>query len=329
VQTYFAQNQYHVTSCESGTKALFMRDGVCTPFTNPSTNDITIEPLNSTDPSVGAILTYTNYLQIKSTQKLVMIQIFIDCTPVAKEVEIKLLADYQNPPGILLFRFHTSSIFACPNRDITLIKTTVPPLNAPSVLLVMTNTILALFSLSCLFVTFFLYALSCCTSSKEVHYQVEQGDFEPSTHWVSKSDIRYIDHWVAFLLNFFLPGVAQILLGQKRKGITYFVLAILYSSKAWLWNYLNLMFLPRIMLLLVLIDWFLFLNVWICSIVDGYYMTNRLKKGYSIMKGEHATNWTRSTIFIVLGEVNFVTPSDYRSDMAYNNVSLEEDRVDA
>jgi TM2 domain-containing membrane protein YozV len=117
---------------------------------------------------------------------------------------------------------------------------------------------------------------------------------QESSAWVQESDIRYKDGVVAIFLNFFLPGLGHFLLGQKVKGIIFLLAIILYSILA-------------SVLSIVLVGFLFFIPltyVWIVQIYDGYWLVERVKKGYPIMKGEHSSIWVKYT-----GAGLFVKPS--------------------
>jgi TM2 domain-containing membrane protein YozV len=149
--------------------------------------------------------------------------------------------------------------------------------------------------------------------------QPDQGHMtvEESTAWVSESDIRYKDGVVAICLNLFLPGLGHFLFGQKVKGITFLLSFILYST---LISVLSIIFVGFLFFIPLI-------YVWIAQLCDGYWLAERLKKGYPIMKGEHSANWIRFTGAGLLVKPSFVSGSDKAPQDWYIKTSEVQQQV--
>ena len=98
--------------------------------------------------------------------------------------------------------------------------------------------------------------------------------------WVQPKDIKTDSPVVIALLNFIIPGLGAILLGQIKKGI-YFIIILLV---------LHLLFLLMVIPFLnFIVFWVAVIGLLVLRVVtawDGYVVADRVSKGYSIMKGE-------------------------------------------
>jgi hypothetical protein len=86
----------------------------------------------------------------------------------------------------------------------------------------------------------------------------------------------YMHPVVVTIINFFLPGLGDLLIKQTEKGIALFV-----------GFYITLVLL--IALCFIIIGFFLLpfmVFLWIIIMVDGWECASKLKKGFPIMKGE-------------------------------------------
>lgn len=121
-----------------------------------------------------------------------------------------------------------------------------------------------------------------------------------STAWVPEEDIRYKDGIVSVALNLFIPGLGHFLMGQKIKGITFFLMMALLST--------------LIGVLSLLVIGFVFIIpatfVWVAYIYDGFVLAERLKKGYPIMKGEISAKWVKWSGACLFVSPSFVTGSE-------------------
>lgn len=123
---------------------------------------------------------------------------------------------------------------------------------------------------------------------------------EDNSAWVPESDIRYKDGIVALALNFCFPGLGHFLLGQKVKGATIFALLLLLGVAMAILS----MILIGVLLLAPI------LYIFVAQLYDGYELAERLKKGYSIMKGEHSSKWVKYSGIGLFVSPSFVTGSE-------------------
>ena len=138
------------------------------------------------------------------------------------------------------------------------------------------------------------------------------------TYWIEPKD-NVIHPWLTVLINFFVPGLGQVCIGQVGKGLGILVSFLLFSFITYL-----LMF-----VLIGFILWFFLVAYWVAIMVDGYYQADKLRKGQAIMKGECEYSFIKyPTTFFETGPT-FVTteqsdwPDEYRSRVGSTSHHVE------
>ncbi|KAL9644965.1 hypothetical protein ABK040_004458 [Willaertia magna] len=109
----------------------------------------------------------------------------------------------------------------------------------------------------------------------------------PDQAWVK---VKGVDPIVVALANIICPGLGHAMIGQYSKAITYFVINFLLSLIIGL-------------LAVIVIGFFLIpiqLIYYVYIIIDGYKVSERLRKGYPVLKGECYSKVT--TLFVPLVE---------------------------
>lgn len=104
----------------------------------------------------------------------------------------------------------------------------------------------------------------------------------PSTHgaWIEPNGKQNTVHpALVTIVNFFLPGVGHLMIGQYNKAL-YYILA--YFGLALVVGLLACIMIGFVFLPLVIVFWIVIMH-------DGYVMADRLYNGYPIMAGECAT----------------------------------------
>jgi TM2 domain-containing membrane protein YozV len=129
--------------------------------------------------------------------------------------------------------------------------------------------------------------------------------------WVPQSDMICKDGFIVLILNLIFPGLGHVLLGQRVKGITFFVGIMLCYV------------LVMVFAILLIGIFFLIpvIFIWIGSMIDGYNLGERVKKGYPIMKGELSAPWIKYTGAGLFVKPSFVTDSDQAPSEWHNRMA--------